>query len=102
MNDKIARNFLIAAIIAFVGPNGLYLHALFTNPTSNLEALNNPVALAFMIEAVILLILFIYYVFERTKSIKQVFLYLVLSFIGSLAFSLPLFIYLQHRRQDEK
>ena len=100
MNDKIARNLLIISIVAFFGPNGLYFNTLFTNPESNLEALNNPVALAFMIEAIILLVLFLYHVFDRTKSIKQVFLYLALSFIGSLAFSFPLFIYLQYRNKN--
>ena len=86
---------LIFAIAAALGPNGIYLHALFTNPSLNQEALNNPVAAAFMIEATMLLLLFLGYVYHRTRSFLQVLAYLALAFLGSLAFSFPLFLYLQ-------
>ena len=86
---------LLTAVIAALGPNGLYLYTLFTDPDQNNQALANPVAQAFMIEAMMLLTLFLYYVYRRTSSALQVLLYLVLAFLGSLAFSFPIFLYLQ-------
>ena len=92
-----SRALLIFAITALLGPNALYLYALFTNPALNTAAFQNPVALAFMIEAMMLLGWFLYYVYTRTRSFVQVGIYLALSFLGSLAFSFPLFLYLQNR-----
>ena len=86
------------ALLALLGPNGLYLYFAVTQPELNATALANPIALAFMIEAMMLLVLFLMYVFHRTRSWWQVTLYLVLAFLGSLAFSLPLFLYRESRR----
>lgn len=84
---------LIFALLAFIGPNGMFLYAAFTQPALIQEANANLVALAFMIEAMMLLALFLGYVWIETRSAKQVVLYLALSFIGSLAFSFPFFLY---------
>ena len=93
---------IVFALLAFLGPNGLYLYTLFTHPELNTAALGNPVALAFMIEAMMLLCLFLWFVYTRTQSIKQVVIYLGLSFLGSLAFSFPLFLYFQKRNGSNK
>ena len=84
---------LFFAVLALIGPNGLFLYAAFTQPALIQDANANPVALAFMIEAMMLLVLFLGYVWFKTRSAKQVLLYLGLSFIGSLAFSFPVFLY---------
>lgn len=88
---------LAFAVLAFIGPNGLFLYAAFTEPALIQEANANPVALAFMIEAMMLLVLFLGYVWTKTRSAGQVALYLGLSFIGSLAFSFPFFLYQKTR-----
>ncbi|MDQ8182642.1 hypothetical protein [Pelagicoccus sp. SDUM812005] len=87
------------ALLALVGPNGLYLYYAATQPELNAEALRNPVSLAFMIEAMLLLGLFLWYVFKTTGSWGKVWLYLALSFLGSLAFSFPLFLSRRGRRR---
>lgn len=84
---------LLVAIVAAAGPNGLYLYFAITQPELNELAARNPIALAFMIEAMMLLGLFLWYVYSRTRSWLQVGIYFVLTFAGSLAFSLPLFLY---------
>ncbi|MEM0967580.1 MAG: hypothetical protein AAGJ81_15640 [Verrucomicrobiota bacterium] len=89
--------FLIVAILAFLGPNGLYLYFAITQPELNQAAIRNPIALAFMIEAMMLLVLFLWQVYRITRSWMQVGLYLILSFIGSLAFSFPFFVYRQKK-----
>lgn len=92
---------LILAILAAVGPNGVYLYSIVTDPGLNQAALENPVALAFMIEAMMLLTLFLWYVYYRTKSWLQVLLYLLFAFLGSLAFSFPLFMFNQSQPKPD-
>ncbi|MCO5143894.1 MAG: hypothetical protein M9962_12455 [Oligoflexia bacterium] len=89
---------MIVAVVALLGPNALYLYALFKDPSLNVSAMQNPVALAFMIEAMMLLGLFLWYVWIQTQSIAKVMTYLILSFIGSLAFSFPYFLYRQNKK----
>ena len=84
---------LLFAIIALVGPNGLFLYSSITQPELIQEANANPVALAFMIEAMMLFGLFLVYIWFKTRSIAQVALYTVLTFIGSLAFSFAYYLY---------
>lgn len=98
--DQRTRNILLGVgVIAALGPNALYLSTLFQDPTANRTAMENPVALAFMIEAMMLLVLFLWYVHRETRSWSEVLLYLVLAFAGSLAFSFPLFLYVQSKRK---
>ena len=95
-----ARRYLLAfAVFAAIVPNGLYLYSLVTRPDLNLAAMRNPVAMAFMIEAMMLLALFLVYVYRQTGSWRQVALYLAASFAGSLAFSLPLFLFFQSKQR---
>jgi len=95
---RVARIVLLVfAALAALGPNALYLYTVATRPDLNAEAMANPVAQAFMFEAMMLLALFLWYVYRRTRSWLQVVLYLVLAFAGSLAFSLPLFLALDRR-----
>ena len=91
---------LVFAIIALVGPNGMYLYYTFTRPDMLQAANTNPIALAFMVEAFMLLGLFLFYVWNKTKSALQVTLYLVLTFIGSLAFSSVIFFYVNSKPES--
>lgn len=84
---------LAIAIIGLLGPNGLYLYFSLTQPELNSAAISNPIALAFMIEAIMLVAIFLFWVYQRTRSWKQVATYFVLTMCGSLAFSFPLFLY---------
>ena len=93
---------LLFSIITLIGPNGLFLYNVFTRPEFLYAANTNPIALAFMIEAMMLLGLFLVYVWNKTKSAPQVALYLGLSFIGSLAFSLGIFVYAYSKTSSEK
>ncbi|MCH6255210.1 hypothetical protein MLD52_01535 [Puniceicoccaceae bacterium K14] len=92
ISDFQRKVLLFVAILALLGPNGVYLYYTVTQPELNQEALRNPISLAFMIEAMMLLGLFLWYVFRVTRSWVQVLTYLVLAFLGSLAFSLPMFL----------
>ena len=92
LTDFQRKALLVVAVLALLGPNGLYLYYAVTQPELNQEAIRNPISLAFMIEAMMLLALFLWYVFRVTRSWVQVLIYLALAFLGSLAFSLPMFL----------
>lgn len=93
LSENLRRFLLIFAVIGGLVPNGLYLYFAFTRPDLNAAAMANPVAQAFMIEAMMLLGLFLFYVYRQTRSLGQVLLYLLLAIAGSLAFSFPVFLY---------
>lgn len=95
--QKPKTGLLIFAIIALLVPNGLYLFYAVTQPELNTAAMRNPIALAFMIEAMMLLGMFLVHVYRQTQSWAKVGIYLALSFIGSLAFSFPLYKYMESR-----
>ncbi|MBX2823002.1 MAG: hypothetical protein KTR29_25100 [Rhodothermaceae bacterium] len=81
----------------------MFLYYSITQPEVLQAANSNPIALAFMIEAFMLLGLFLVYVWRKTKSVRQVLLYLGLSFIGSLAFSFAVYVYVYstpHKRVE--
>jgi len=99
LTNKTKLILLFVSISALLGPNGIYIYSAIAKPELNLQALRNPIALAFIIEAMILLGLFLWYVFKQTKSWSKVLIYLVLSFVGSLAFSLPLFLYINNKNK---
>ena len=93
LSPKSRTLILLFAIITLVGPNGMFLYYSITQPELLQAANSNPIALAFMIEAFMLLALFLVYMWRKTKSVMQVVLYLGLSFIGSLAFSFAVYVY---------
>ena len=62
----------------------------------------NPVSLAFMIEAMMMMGLFLVYIWFSTRSVMQVVLFLALTFVGSLAFSFAVFVYANSKGADEK
>ena len=88
---------LLFAVVTLLGPNGLFLYYSITNPDLLGDANSNPIALAFMIEAMMLLGLFLVYIWSKTKSLLQVALYLGLSFIGSLAFSFAIYLFVRSK-----
>lgn len=99
--QKLNRGVLLTfALVAFFGPNGLYLFMLITQPELNAQAFENPISLAFIIEAFMLLFLFLGYVYKKNKSVSQVIFYFLMACVGSLAFSFPLFCYNESKKQE--
>ncbi|MGJ8639528.1 MAG: DUF2834 domain-containing protein [Opitutaceae bacterium] len=94
---KLSLAALAVAVIAFLGPNGLYLYFSLTQPELNSAALRNPIALAFITEAFLLVAIFLGWVYHLTHSWSRVAIYFVLTMCGSLAFSFPLFLYRNSR-----
>ena len=88
---------LILAVVGNVVPGGLFLYWLFTDYTSLSAALSDVLALAFFIDLA-LSTFFLAYLFARRPigPVKWPWL-VVLSFLGTLAFAIPLFLWLNWR-----
>ena len=77
------------AVIGFVVVNGAFLYGIF-RPGALQEAMANPVALAFMIEAALLMGALAYLLTRwRVNRLSWVW-FVLLSLLGSMAFALPI------------
>ena len=77
------------AVLGFVVVNGAFLYGLLT-PGVFEEALANPIALAFMLEAMLLLGAFAYLLTKWQVGRLSWVWFIVLSMLGSMAFALPI------------
>ena len=77
------------AVLGFVGVNGAFLYGLL-QPGVFAEALANPIALAFMFEAMLLLGAFAYLLTKWQVGRLSWVWFVALSMLGSMAFALPI------------
>ena len=76
------------AVAGFLGVNGAFLYGLL-QPDVLQQALNNPVALAFMVEAMLLMGALAYLLTRWQVTRLHWVWFVVLSMLGSMAFALP-------------
>ena len=95
---SIQEKLLLAlAAFGFAVPNGCFLYVVFTDPATFQAALANPIALVFIAEAFLLMFLGAWLIHRwgvRSPGWKA---FIVLSLIGSLAFSIPTYLWLASR-----
>lgn len=96
------RFLLVLAIAGFLGPNGVFLYYAAADPGLLREALANPVALVFILEAFALMALFAWLIHQRGIRSPGWVAFVVLSLLGSLLCSVPAFLYLASRRGRAK
>jgi CDP-diglyceride synthetase len=78
------------AVFGFVAVNGAFLHGLLFQPHALAEAIRNPIAAAFMVEALVLVGVFAY-LFSKWRVNRLPWVWFVLlSLVGSMAFALPI------------
>jgi hypothetical protein len=77
------------AVVGLLGVNGAFLYGLLVRPDSLSEALANPIALAFMAEAFVLMAAFAYLLARWGVSRLKWPWFVGLSLLGSMAFALP-------------
>lgn len=87
-----------AAAIGLLGINGLFLYSVISRPELMQAAQSNLYALAFILEAFVLLPLFCYLIAVTKLKSPGWIGFLLLSLVGSLAFSIPFSILLWNRR----
>jgi hypothetical protein len=88
---------LALALFGLFVPNGVFLYCFFATPEVVKAALGNPVALVFMAEAMLLMLLFAWIVPRLGLRSPAWTIFILASLVGSLAFSVPAFLYLASR-----
>ena len=91
---------LVAALFGLVVPNGLFVMWLLTEFDGIGAILSNRLALAFMLEAMLLLVLLAVYFARHPLGPIRWPWFLVLSLLGGLGFGLPLYYWLNTRRRS--
>jgi quinol-cytochrome oxidoreductase complex cytochrome b subunit len=81
------------AAAGFVVPNGLFLYYVFVDFSVVVAAHRNPVAAAFIGEAIFLMVFFAWILKHQMPRSRNWLGFLAASIVGSLAFSVPLFVY---------
>lgn len=79
----------VVAAFGFIVINGAFAYGLVSRPQALAEAMANPIALAFMIEAVVLVGVFAYLLRRWRVNRLGWGWFVVLSLLGSIAFALP-------------
>ncbi len=91
---------LVAALFGLVVPNGLFVMWLLTEFDGIGAILSNRLALAFMLEAMLLLVLLAVYFARHPLGPIRWPWFVVLSLLGGLGFGLPLYYWLNTRSRS--
>lgn len=87
----------VLAATGLLGINGVFLWSLYARPDALESALANPLALAFVIEAM-LLVVTLAWLFRKWRLSRLGWgWFVVLSLVGSLAFAIPVALLLPRR-----
>lgn len=90
---------LVAALFGLVVPNGLFVMWLLTEFDGIGAMLSNRLALAFMLEAMLMLVLLAVYFARHPPGPIRWPWFVVLSLLGGLGFGLPFFFWLNTRNR---
>jgi hypothetical protein len=88
---------LVVALLGFVVPNGFFLYWLFFEFQGLGPVLQDRLALGFMLDVVLTLIILSVYFARRPIGSVKWYWFVALSFAGGLGFSLPLYYWLNQR-----
>lgn len=87
-----SATLLAVALVGLVGPNGAFLCFSLAEPNLLDSFLSHPLALAFLAETVGLMLLGCWLLRRTGAEIPTVLAFVLLSLLGSLLFSVPLFL----------
>ena len=88
----------VLAVFGFVAVNGAFFYGLIAQPGSLKAALTNPISLAFLVEALLMLAALAYLLGKWGVTRLSWAWFLFLSLVGSMAFALPVVLLWRGRR----
>lgn len=94
-----SRILAALAIFGFLVPNGVFIYTVLYNPNAVRVALGNPISLAFITEAFVLMFLVAWLLRRIRVGSPSGLMFIAMSLLGSLAFSVPATLYLIFRRK---
>src|SRR5262245_20425354 len=86
------------AVVTGLGLNGVFLYGSAANPGAMRQAMTNPISAAFIVEALLLMVVLAYLLGKWGVTRVPMSGFIVLSLVGGLAFALP--VALLWRRRD--
>lgn len=89
---------LLIAAFGLIVPNGFFIYWLIFEFRGIAPVLENRLALGFMLDVLLVLILMAVYFARNPIGPIKWYWFVVLSFLGGLGFSLPLYYWLNRRR----
>ena len=95
------RALMLIAGLGLLGMNGAFLYGAFVEPSLMESALRNPVSLAFMAEAFVLMGALAYLLHKWGVLRLAWGWFVALSLLGSMAFALPVAILWPHRKKGD-
>ena len=93
---------LVLAIAGLIIPNGIFLRYAFSDSDYMKQALGNPISLVFIAEAFFLMFLFAWLIRKMEIRKPTGFFFIVMSILGSMAFSVPASLYLAFRAKSDE
>lgn len=87
------------ALFGLLVPNGVFIYYFFTDPEVTQIAMSNPISLVFMTEAFFLMFLFAWLLRKTASKRPTGFLFIVMSLLGSMVFSIPASLYLTFKNR---
>lgn len=92
----------ILVLISFFGllvPNGVFIYFFITSPETASAAMSNPISLVFIVEAFFLTFLFAWLLRKAGVKKPTGLVFIIMSLVGSMVFSVPATLYLIARNQ---
>ena len=89
---------LVVALFGLIVPNGFFVYWLFTEFNGVGPVLANNLALGFMLDVLIVLVLLSVYFARHPVGPVKWYWFVILSLIGGMGFSLPLYYWLNRRQ----
>ncbi|HMP91154.1 MAG TPA: hypothetical protein PJ991_13205 [Kiritimatiellia bacterium] len=93
---------LFLALFGLLIPNGIFLYYAFTDFSVVWEALGNPVSAVFIAEAMGLMIFFAWLLNRLNFRRPGAWGFIIMSLLGSMAFSIPAFLWWHNRASRHK
>jgi hypothetical protein len=90
------------AVFGFVAVNGAFFYGLFARPGALTDALTNPISLAFLVEALLILAALAYLLGKWGVARLSWRWFLFLALLGSMAFALPAVLLWRGKRGDPR
>ncbi len=100
--SKLRPVFLIASLVGLVSVNLPFLYFALIDKAVYRQAMSNGMALAFMGEAFLLTILFAFLIARLGWKSPGWIVFILLSLVGSLAFSVPFYLYLHSKPSGDE
>jgi hypothetical protein len=101
LTPKEARVMPVLAIVGFIIPNGVFCFYVFDSEITK-AALRNPISLVFIAEAFFLMFLFAWLLRKLNAKKPNGRAFIVMSLLGSMAFSIPATLHLLFKDKAEK